>query len=619
LPDGGKTGKQLFEQALSGTLRAIAEDKELSVTFSADASGLSEDGARLPHLAHKPSLKDIAEMRGLADSIALKARHHDADIFAKNCPSGPLSRQIFSHLEDVRYEAIGAKQMPGAAANLNALNEKRVIEQGLNRHDSDIPFEEMLAATVGQMVRQAVCGEKPSEKLGPIYDETAAKIEAKVAPLIAALTDTLTDQEKASDVIRNFINDLVGDGGENEDREDSPDDSDDAAGDETEESQDAEGDSGSDEEDGGEDDGMDDGTDGQADESEDGDLEVDNDDMSDTDPSMDGMVPRRPNFPDELMSKTSFYRAYTDSFDEVIRAEDLCDMEELDRLRKYLDQQMEHLSAAVSKLANRLQRRLMAQQRRKWNFDLEEGMLDGGRLARVVANPTNPLSYKQESDTKFRDTVVTLLIDNSGSMRGRPISIAAICADILARTLERCGVKVEILGFTTKAWKGGSSREKWINADRPVNPGRLNDIRHIIYKTADMPLRRARRNLGLMMREGLLKENIDGEALMWAHQRLLARSEDRRIMMVISDGAPVDDSTQSTNSSTYLEQHLRQVIHWIEARSPVELIAIGIGHDVTRYYDRAVTILDAEQLAGAMTDQLAELFEDTLPTPRGRK
>ena len=591
----------------------------MSVQFSADASGLTEDGARLPHLAHKPSKKDIAEIRGLADSIALKARHHDAALYAKKCPSGPLSRQIFSHLEDVRYEAIGAVQMPGAAANLAARNDKRVVEQGLNRHDSDIPFEEMLAATVGQMVRQAVCSEAPSKNLGPAYAETAAKIETKVAPLIEALKDTLTDQEKSGDIIRKFINDLVGDSGENEENEDTPDSSDDEAGDDADEAQDADGDSGEDEDDSGEDDGMDDGQDGQADESEDGDLEVDNDDMSDADPSMDGMVPRRPNFPDELMSKTAFYRAYTDAFDEVIRAEDLCDTEELDRLRKYLDQQMEHLSAAVSKLANRLQRRLMAQQRRKWNFDLEEGMLDGGRLARVVANPTNPLSYKQESDTKFRDTVVTLLIDNSGSMRGRPISIAAICADILARTLERCGVKVEILGFTTKAWKGGSSREKWINAGRPVNPGRLNDIRHIIYKTADMPLRRARRNLGLMMREGLLKENIDGEALMWAHSRLLARAEDRRIMMVISDGAPVDDSTQSTNSSTYLEQHLRQVIQWIEKRSPVELIAIGIGHDVTRYYDRAVTILDAEQLAGAMTDQLAELFEDTLPTPKGRK
>jgi cobaltochelatase CobT len=312
----------------------------------------------------------------------------------------------------------------------------------------------------------------------------------------------------------------------------------------------------------------------------------------------------------DQMPDTPFYQIFTEEFDEIVRAEELCDTEELDRLRKYLDQQMAHLSGAVSKLANRLQRRLLAQQRRHWNFDLEEGVLDAGRLSRVVTNPLYPLSYKLESDTEFKDTVVTLLLDNSGSMRGRPISIAAISADILARTLERCGVKVEILGFTTKAWKGGLSRDKWLQDGRPKGPGRLNDLRHIIYKTADSPWRRARRNLGLMMREGLLKENIDGEALLWAHHRLISRPEERRILMVISDGAPVDDSTLSVNTGTYLENHLRQVIDWIEKRSPVELIAIGIGHDVTRYYERAVTILDAEQLGGAMTDQLAELFEE---------
>jgi cobaltochelatase CobT len=303
------------------------------------------------------------------------------------------------------------------------------------------------------------------------------------------------------------------------------------------------------------------------------------------------------------------YHAYTNAYDEIVAAEDLCDAEELTRLRGYLDQQLVHLQGAVTKLANRLQRRLMAQQSRSWDFDQEEGLLDAARLARVIVNPEHSLSYKVERDTDFRDTVVTLLIDNSGSMRGRPISIAAISADILARTLERCGVKVEILGFTTRAWKGGQSREGWLSAGRPPHPGRLNDLRHIVYKNADEPWRRARKNLGLMMREGLLKENIDGEALLWAHGRLIARPEERRVLMVISDGAPVDDSTLSVNSGTYLERHLRQVINWIEARSPVELVAIGIGHDVTRYYSRAVTIMDAEQLGGTMIEQLASLFD----------
>jgi cobaltochelatase CobT len=304
------------------------------------------------------------------------------------------------------------------------------------------------------------------------------------------------------------------------------------------------------------------------------------------------------------------YKVYTAKFDETVRAEDLCDAAELDRLRGFLDKQIAHLQGVVARLANRLQRRLMAQQNRSWEFDQEEGWLDSARLTRIITDPMQPLAYKRERDTSFRDTVVTLLLDNSGSMRGRPITVAATCADILARTLERCGVKVEILGFTTRAWKGGQSREAWLQAGKPAGPGRLNDLRHIVYKAADAPWRRARRNLGLMMREGLLKENIDGEALAWAHNRLLARPEARRILMMISDGAPVDDSTLSVNAGNYLERHLRAVIEEIETRSPVELIAIGIGHDVTRYYRRAVTIVDADELAGAMTEQLASLFEE---------
>jgi len=323
----------------------------------------------------------------------------------------------------------------------------------------------------------------------------------------------------------------------------------------------------------------------------------------------EGLLPVRPNRPWTDLPEDFDYRIFTPRFDEIVSAAELCDEEELTRLRAYLDSQLTGLQGVVTRLANRLQRRLMAQQNRSWDFDQEEGMLDAARLARVIVSPGHSLSYKIEKDVEFKDTVVTLLIDNSGSMRGRPISIAAISADVLARTLERCGVKVEILGFTTRAWKGGQSREAWLAEGKPANPGRLNDLRHIVYKQADEPWRRARRNLGLMMREGLLKENIDGEALLWAHERLLARPEDRRILMVISDGAPVDDSTLSVNSAGYLEQHLRKVIDWIERLSPVQLVAIGIGHDVTRYYKRAVTIMDVEQLGGTIIEQLAGLFE----------
>ena len=337
--------------------------------------------------------------------------------------------------------------------------------------------------------------------------------------------------------------------------------------------------------------------------------------------SEDGSKPLRPNYRDGDERKDFTYRVFTTAHDEIANAADLCDAEELTRLRAYLDHQLQSLQGAVSKLANRLQRRLMAQQNRSWSFDLEEGVLDTARLTRVITDPTAPLSFKQEEDSEFRDTVVTLLLDNSGSMRGRPITVAATCADILARTLERCGVSVEILGFTTRAWKGGQSREKWLKDGKPANPGRLNDLRHIIYKSADSPWRRARNNLGLMMREGLLKENIDGEALLWAHKRLLGRPEQRKILMMISDGAPVDDSTLSVNPGNYLERHLREVIMSLESRPDVELTAIGIGHDVTRYYSRAVTIMDAEQLGGTMMDRLAELFDDgtTAASARGRR
>ncbi len=471
---------------------------------------------------------------------------------------------------------------------------------------------------LGLLVRERLTGAPPPESAVVAVESQRKWLEESVGHLLDTLEAKVEDQRGLAVISRTIISELIGDGeGDKRDREDEEDASDDSDGGLPDS---PEGEAGEDED--GESDGAEasddqDGETTEDDASSDAAMEeVDDTEAEAGEGKHEGTIPWRPNRPLDQLPDTPFYKVFTEEFDEVLRAEELCDTEELERLRKYLDQQMAHLSGAVSKLANRLQRRLLAQQRRHWQFDLEEGILDAGRLARVVSSPMKPLSYKLESETEFKDTVVTLLLDNSGSMRGRPISIAAISADILARTLERCGVKVEILGFTTKAWKGGQSREKWLQAGRPKAPGRLNDLRHIIYKTADAPWRRSRRNLGLMMREGLLKENIDGEALMWAHNRLMGRAEERRILMVISDGAPVDDSTLSVNSGVYLENHLRQVIGWIEDRSPVELIAIGIGHDVTRYYKRAVTILDAEQLGGAMTEQLASLFAETIPSPR---
>lgn len=616
MADGSQKNKEIFEQAIGATTRAVTGDQSVEVRFTADVAGLVSNEIRVPHLPHKVKATDIAEVRGEADALALKYRHHDAGLHQKLAPGGAVSRAIFDAVEVARYEAIGARQMDGMKANLSSLEAKRAVENGLT-HPSDDEHGK-LANVVGLLVRERLTGEAPPADAVLAVEGQRKWLEESVGHLLDSLEDKIEDQRGLSVVSRTIISSLLGEGegdqvspeqsqnSEDQQQPDSQAEADDEAGGEegaeaegAESSEDGEGEAGEDEA----------STEAGVDELDDSEAET-------GEGKHEGSIPWRPNRPLDQLPDTPFYKVFTDAFDEVIKAEELCDAEELDRLRKYLDQQMAHLTGAVSKLANRLQRRLLAQQRRHWNFDLEEGVLDAGRLSRVVTDPLRPLSYKLESDTEFKDTVVTLLLDNSGSMRGRPISIAAISADILARTLERCGVKVEILGFTTKAWKGGQSREKWLQASRPQKPGRLNDLRHIIYKTADSPWRRARRNLGLMMREGLLKENIDGEALMWAHNRLIARPEERRIMMVISDGAPVDDSTLSVNSGTYLENHLRQVINWIESRSPVELIAIGIGHDVTRYYQRAVTILDAEQLGGAMTDQLASLFAEVAPKPR---
>jgi cobaltochelatase CobT len=604
-----------FKRAVTACIRAIAGDSELEVAFAKDKPALAGNRARLPDLPRRPTANDLAVTRGIGDSIALRKARHDASIHTRLAPEGREARAVFDALEQARVEAIGSRAMQGVADNIGSMLEDKYSRANLAgvTDQADAPLEEAIA----MMVREQLTG-RPAPRSGErIVELWRGWVEERAGSDIARLADQLDDQQAFGRLVRDMLVSMemaeeLADEQQSEETEDSDEDP-------------PEGEDSA--EDGGEDDtGSEESQSDEADSSEDdqqsGETEAqdaDADDASD-DIDVDAETPgeaKRQDHPFTQLSKDIDYRVFTQEFDETVGAEELCDEEELERLRAFLDKQLANLQGVVGRLANRLQRRLMAQQNRAWDFDLEEGVLDTARLVRVVIDPTQPLSFMQERDTHFRDTVVTLVIDNSGSMRGRPITVAATCADILARTLERCGVSVEILGFTTRAWKGGQAREKWLKEGKPANPGRLNDLRHIIYKSADAPWRRARRNLGLMMREGLLKENIDGEALLWAHSRLIARPEQRKILMMISDGAPVDDSTLSVNPGNYLERHLRAVIDLIETRSPVELLAIGIGHDVTRYYRRAVTIVDAEELAGAMTEQLAELFAEA-PAGGGR-
>ena len=589
-------------------MRAVGGDGALEVQYTAEKPSLIRNQQRVPQPMRALPPGQAAEIRGWCDSAALRKHFHSDRLHAQSQPVQQIARDIFNAVEQARVEAIGTRDYAGIADNLQQMTEARCRIDPISRARTreEVPLGTALGLIVRERLTGAASPQVAQEALALVRDWIEKEAAVDLDKLVAAVND----QEAFAAIARQVIDDL----GLGDEAGDEPEQSDSEAEDNPDTEGDDDGEDGQDESQGS-DAGVDQGSD-ESDSSQDGEtdqtMEMDTDMVSDPElgqEGTEGVTPWRPNTPFSDLTSDFDYRAYTGAFDEVIAAQDLCEGEELTRLRAYLDQQMVHLQGAVTKLANRLQRRLLAQQNRSWEFDLEEGVLDTARLPRIVTNPLHSLSFKQESDTDFKDTVVTLLIDNSGSMRGRPISIAAICADVLARTLERCAVKVEILGFTTRAWKGGQSRDKWLEDGRPSKPGRLNDLRHIIYKAADAPWRRARKNLGLMMREGLLKENIDGEALMWAHSRLVHRPEERRILMVISDGAPVDDSTLSVNSGNYLEKHLRRVIGWIEARSPVELIAIGIGHDVTRYYSRAVTIMDAEQLGGAMTEQLAALFE----------
>ncbi|KAF0115924.1 MAG: cobaltochelatase CobT [Rhodobacteraceae bacterium] len=595
-----------FKKALAEATRTMADDPEMTVTYSVDPAGMNKEGVRLPQVSRRMTRDEVLLARGTADAFALRRKYHDDAVATRYAPTGPLARDIYDAMENARCEAVGALAMPGTAGNIEAKIGNEADRKGYGQvtQASEVP----LPVAAGYLVRQMATGRALPKSAEHAADLWRGFVEEQAGETLSNLDNVLGDQAAFARLTRKVIADL-GYGDQLGDDPDAPEDagddqaeedqdSPDSAGEEQEESEDSEASPERSQED-------------QQDQSQAQVTMEDSADMEQGDEAElpEGEAPLEPPPPAPHSDADPNYGVYTTDFDEEIKAEELAEPAELERLRAYLDQQLEPLKGAVSRLANKLQRRLQAQQNRSWLFDLEEGTLDAGRLARVVANPTTPLSFKQEKDTEFRDTCVTLLLDNSGSMRGRPISIAAICADVLARTLERCSVKVEILGFTTRAWKGGQSRERWLAQGRPQVPGRLNDLRHIIYKSADAPWRRVRPNLGLMMKEGLLKENIDGEALEWAHRRMLARPEARKIMMVISDGAPVDDSTLSVNPASYLEKHLRDVIAMVERRRAVELIAIGIGHDVTRYYQRAVTITDVEQLAGAMTEQLAGLFE----------
>ncbi|MHA6719674.1 cobaltochelatase subunit CobT [Sphingomonas sp. RS6] len=598
-----------FRDVLAGTARALSGNAELEFGFTADAPFQSGKTIKVPTPSRALPPEQVAEARGFADSFALRMRHHDAAMHNRAAPREAAARAVYDAVETARVEALGARGYAGIADNLEHALAMRLRSDpiGRARTRDEVP----LSTAVGLLVRERLTGRESPAAAALGLALMRDWIEDRAGPELDAMALAIDDQRAFAALATKLLEDLELTEGEMvPDEADEGGDEDEGEQDQQEQGED-EGESQAQQGEGqtearGEQRDREQGDEGDQDQQSDDGEEGDGEPGEDGD---DGMMPARPNRPWSDLPPQFEYRAYTGKFDEVIAATDLCDADELERLRAYLDQQLVHLQGAVTKLANRLQRRLMAQQSRSWDFDQDEGLLDAARLARVVVNPMQSLSYKVERDTEFKDTVVTLLIDNSGSMRGRPISIAAISADILARTLERVGVKTEILGFTTRAWKGGQSREQWLADGRPAQPGRLNDLRHIVYKQADEPWRRAKRSLGLMMREGLLKENIDGEALLWAHSRLIARHEDRKILMVISDGAPVDDSTLSVNSGSYLERHLRQVIGWIEARSPVELVAIGIGHDVTRYYQRAVTIMDAEQLAGTMVEQLAALFD----------
>ncbi len=600
-----------FQNATVATIKAIASKKlkNREIQFFGNDSRINSKQITIAKTNNDFDESVVKKTRGESDQISLKLQYHDNQIHSKFKPTSNLASIIFNLAEDTRIESIGSKKFIGIKDNLQNLIEKK-FETNLIAPPGSDDTTSFINAMHLYLRKKLSNSSNPenSEKTMSIWEPW---LEKRVGTFMSKLSDNIENQETFANNMNNLLTAIKSELGDLDDsNNDSDDDSDENSMDEEnsdDENNASQGESEEENEDGIET-GIDENTESTAGENEVSDEDLENNEGE----GNEELISKQQNNKNQLDNKSNGYKIFTNKYDEIINAVDLCDGDELLRLRKTLDKQLENLQGAVARLANKLQRKLQARQNRTWEFDLEEGMLDAAKLARVVSNPLFPLSYKIEKDTKFKDTIVSILIDNSGSMRGRPITIAAISADILARTLERCGVKVEILGFTTKAWKGGQSREQWINQGKVTNPGRLNDLRHIIYKSADAPWRRSKNSLGLMLREGILKENIDGEALIWAHERIYYRYEERKILMVISDGAPVDDTTLSSNSGNYLEKHLKLVINFIENQSPVELIAIGIGHDVTRYYKKAVTLTDAEHLAGAMTEQLADLFDENI-------
>ncbi len=607
-----------FKHNTTSTLRAMSRDNSIEVTYSEIEMPTGEiktlERPRLPAPSADMTEEKRALIRGCADTYALKLAHHNQIKHRNNRQSDMRTQAALDALEQARCDSLGILAMDGVSENLDAVLEAKALRRGFDdiREREDVP----LADALHIVARSQITGRTATPRTQKIVKLWQPWIEEQLGALnFDQLKDLLHDQDAyaraATQLVGRFNLPLDASDDENTNQQEQE-NSGEQEPEQPDTSQDQEDENNNQDQENSESSASDGSADAsESDESFDMDLDDIMDDLNSDDMVMDENVEPPPGRPADFNDYVEgLYTVYTTQFDEEVAAEDLADSFELERLRGLLDQQLANHHNIITKLANRLQRKLMAKQRRSWQFDLEEGILDSARLARVIANPTVPLTFKQEKEMPFKDTVVSILIDNSGSMRGRPIGIAAMTTDIIAQTLERCGLKTEILGFTTRAWKGGNARDLWLEHGRPEKPGRLNDIRHIIYKSANTPIRRARKNLGLMLKEGLLKENIDGEALVWAYNRISKRPEDRKILLIISDGAPVDDSTLSVNPSNILEMDLRGVIRFIENKSNVELTAIGIGHDVTRYYKSAMTISDADSLAEALTKQLIELFED---------
>ena len=591
--------KERFKSAVSSAVKAISEKYDIEIKFGNNLTS-KKNSLNLPDIVNLNKMQDFINLRAFADSEALKLKYNNEEVYVKNEPDGSMAKALYAIAEKIRYEKIGSDKLKGIKNNITKCYENKFKDRKIDeiKTEADVPITEAFEL----YLRSHFFKIKENEKTKKVLSYWKDLFDEKMGQKLKKLDKSIENQSEFSHQILDLIESLEFEDTEAKEKEQKTEKQDD-----TDTSSENNND-------------QNDQSENQQDESSDSEINFAASDFEsfkeneDSDQNKEKEVVGDPNTINQKQKQTQKekYKIFTTEFDEVANAEDLENQDEIGRLRKNLDQQLTNLQSLIAKLANKLQRQLLAKQNRSWDFDLEEGILDASKLSRVIIDPFHSLSYKMEKKTEFKDTIVTLLIDNSGSMRGKPISVAAICADILSRTLERCSVKVEVLGFTTKNWKGGKSREKWNTQSKPSNPGRLNDLRHIIYKPADKPWRQTKKNLGLMLKEGLLKENIDGEALLWAFKRISLRKEERKILMVISDGAPVDDSTLSVNSGDYLEKHLKKTVKWIEENSNIEILAVGIGHDVTRYYKKAVTLTDAEHLAGAVTEQLADLFDENL-------